>query len=216
MKEKILGYIASLLLLLLRKTWRFHIYFQDDQDKDFFLKAIFNRTVDPDLRFLLSFFHQDEISLVPFFKKIPLCLLISTSKDGEIMSQVAQRFGYYPVRGSSSKKAVSGLLAAIKMVKQGYGFATAVDGPRGPIYKVKDGIPLICKKTQVPILPVRVYPDRFKMFEKSWNKAKFPLPFSRIDMIVGKIQIYDKESLEACLLGLKPEMIQDKTRPVIL
>lgn len=216
MKEKILGFVATLLLRILRMTWRYNIYFQDEQDKDFFLQAFKNRKIDPELRFLLSFFHQDEISLVPFFKKIPLCLLISMSKDGEIMSQAAERFGYYPVRGSSSKKAVSGLIAAIKMVNQGYGFATAVDGPRGPIYKVKDGIPLISKKTQVPILPVRVYPHRFKMFEKSWNKAKLPLPFSRIDMIIGKIQIYDRDGLEACLLGLTPELIKDKTSSLVL
>lgn len=216
MKEKVLGLIATLLLRILRITWRYNIYFQDEQDKNFFLQAYKNREINPDLRFILSFFHQDEISLVPFFKKIPLCLLISMSKDGEIMSQAAKRFGYHPVRGSSSKKAVSGLIAAIKKVNEGYGFATAVDGPRGPIYKVKDGIPLISKKTQVPILPVRVYPHNFKMFEKSWNKAKLPMPFSRIDMIIGKIQIYDTEGLEKCLLGLTPEFIKDETSSLVL
>lgn len=209
MKQKILGLIASLLLRFLRLTWRFHLHFEDENDRDFFVKAFHNRTPGPDLRFILSFFHQDELSLIPFFKNIPLSVLISISKDGEIMSNVAKSFGYFPVRGSSSKKAVAGLIAAIKKVHSGYGFAIAVDGPKGPIYKVKEGAALVSKKTDVPIIPVRAYPSNFKMFEKSWNKAKFPYPFSRIDLFIGKIQTYDSQSLENCLLRLAPSDIHN-------
>ena len=131
-----------------------------------------------------------------------MAVLVSLSKDGEIMKGVVEKLGLSTVRGSSSKGAARGLLAAIKKVKEGYHFAIAVDGPRGPIYKVKEGLPAISRKTEVPILPARAYPSRAKIFEKSWNKAKLPMPFSTIEIRFGKMEIYDGAELEKQLLAL--------------
>lgn len=115
------------------------------------------------------------------------------------MKGLSENLGFTTVRGSSSKGAARGLLAAIKKVKEGYHFAIAVDGPRGPIYKVKEGLPAISRKTEVPILPARAYPSRAKIFEKSWNKAKFPMPFSTIEIRYGEFGIYDSKTLESKL-----------------
>lgn len=192
MKYKIISLIASLLLRLIRLTCRYEIRFKKSSDKEIIKSK----------QFLLAFFHQDEIALIPYFKNKNIAVLVSMSKDGEIMRKIADTFNYHVVRGSSSKGAVKGLIAAIKVVRNGKSFAMAVDGPRGPIFKVKDGICAINKKTLIPIIPARVQYSSVKTFEKSWNKAKLPIPFSKIIINIGASANYTKEELEAQLLEL--------------
>lgn len=202
MKQKILGFIAYLLLRLIGSTLKYQLHFNSKEDEEFFLKCHNDRSPNLDTRYLLAFFHQDELCIMNFFRNRNISVLISISKDGEIMNNTAKWLGYIPVRGSSSKKAVSGLIAAIKKVKQGYKMAFAVDGPRGPIYKVKDGICAIAKKTETKIIPVRAVSNNQYIFQKSWNKAKFPKPFSRMDLYFAPAKIYTTEKLEKTLMSL--------------
>jgi lysophospholipid acyltransferase (LPLAT)-like uncharacterized protein len=203
MKQKILGLIAFLFLRTLSSTWRYRVQF-NEEDTDFFKNKFKKRCPDFESQYVLAFFHQDELSLIPFFRGTQMTVLISASKDGEIMNMNAKLFGYDTVRGSSSRKAVAGLIAAIKRVKQGYKMTMAVDGPRGPIYKVKDGALAISKKAEIPILAVRAFPAQYKCFEKSWNKAKLPKPFSKIDVVFAKLKNYhSNQELEDQLLALK-------------
>lgn len=195
MKQRLLVNLATFIVKILSWTCRFRTVFPDAATEERFKQALYRN----EEQFLLGFFHQDELCMLPFFQKQRFAVLVSLSKDGEIMKGVAEKLGFATVRGSSSKGAARGLLAAIKKVKEGYHFAIAVDGPRGPIYKVKEGLPAISKKTQVPILPARAYPAKAKIFEKSWNKARLPLPFSQIEIRFGKFGIYSAEELEDTL-----------------
>lgn len=203
MKVKILSFIAITLMRLFTLTCRYRLYFQSEEDRDYFINAMSSSLPDRSRSFILSFFHQDELSLVPYFRNVAMGVLVSVSKDGEIMNKTISKLGYVTTRGSSSKKAVSGLIAAIKKVKEGYKFAMAVDGPKGPIYKVKEGVIAISNKTQTPILPVRAFPHRYKSFDKAWNKAKLPKLFTRIDLIFGNLGYFEKDVLEAQMLNLE-------------
>lgn len=198
MKNKILVFLASFLVKTLAWTCRFKPVFPDKETEEKFKRALYLNKE----QFLLGFFHQDELCLLPYFQKRRFAVLVSLSKDGEIMKGLAEKLGFATVRGSSSKGAARGLLAAIKKVKEGYHFAIAVDGPRGPIYKVKEGLPAISKKTGVPILPARAYPKRAKVFDRSWNKARLPLPFSTVEVRFGKFGVYDSIQLEEILVKL--------------
>jgi lysophospholipid acyltransferase (LPLAT)-like uncharacterized protein len=203
MREKILGFIAYLLVRFIGMTLRYRLHFESEAGKEFFFKCHNEKRPIAEAKYLLAFFHQDELCLLNFFRNRNMAVLVSISKDGEIMNQASSWLGYHSVRGSSSKKAVAGLIASIKKVKSGYKMAFAVDGPRGPIYKVKEGICAVAKKTETQIIPVRAQASRVKYFEKSWNKAKFPLPFSRIDLKFADPKVYTSEELEKTLLGLE-------------
>lgn len=203
MREKILGFIAFILVRLIGMTLKIRLHFPNEETKsEFFRRFDASKDLQTDSNYLLAFFHQDELCLLNFWRNRQLSVLISISKDGEIMNNLAHWLGYKPVRGSSSKKAVSGLIAGIRKVKEGYSMAFAVDGPRGPIYKVKDGICAISQKTKTPILPVRAHSSKTKIFEKSWNQAKFPLPFSTIDLYFAPFAEYTTPELEKALLAL--------------
>ncbi|MAZ49270.1 MAG: hypothetical protein CME65_11970 [Halobacteriovoraceae bacterium] len=204
MREKVLGLLAYLIIKIIGVTLRVHSHFPDEKTKNDYLERFNNKKPRPGQNYLLAFFHQDELCLLNHWRHRNMSVLVSISKDGEIMSNAAKLLGYQPVRGSSSKKAVSGLIAAIKKVRSGASMAFAVDGPRGPIYKVKDGVCAVSKKTNTPIMPVRASSSRTKVFEKSWNKAKFPYPFSRIDLYFGELKVYEKSELEDQLINLLP------------
>ena len=66
----------------------------------------------------------------------------STSFDGEFTARMIRRFGFLPVRGSSSRGAVRGLLGMRKHIEAGWTVAFTIDGPRGPRFLTKPG-PLV-------------------------------------------------------------------------
>lgn len=202
MREKILGFIAYLLIRLIGMTLRYKLHFKTKEDELLFKKMFADRRPNVETKYLLAFFHQDELCLLNYFRYRNMSVLISISKDGQIMNNAAQFLGYKPVRGSSSKRAIAGLIAGIKKVRSGYKMAFAVDGPRGPIFKVKEGIIAVSKKTDTLIVPIRAIASNQKIFEKSWNKAKFPRPFSSIDLYFGSIGKYERDELEVELKSL--------------
>ena len=79
--------------------------------------------------------------------------LTSQSKDGELVARFAASFGIKAVRGSSNKGGKEALIELLKVTRKGGRVAFAVDGPKGPIYKVKPGIIYLSRKLAVPILP---------------------------------------------------------------
>lgn len=202
MREKLLGFIAASILKFLQLTIRYKVYFQREEDAKIFYEYIRAQKPNPNKNLIISFFHQDEMCLIPYFINTGTSVLISISKDGEIMNQAAKKLGYLPVRGSSSKKAISGLIAAIRKTNDGYNCAFAVDGPRGPIYKVKEGVIAVSKKTSTPLVPIRAFCSKQKVFQKSWNQAKLPYPFSTVKIVIGQIRSYQQEELESAMVDI--------------
>jgi len=133
------------------------------------------------------FWHRHIFVTIYRFKKSGARPLISLSEDGEIVSQVAEAFGMNPVRGSSSRGGARAFLALVNTVKcdKSQVLITA-DGPKGPPREIKDGTILLAQKTGSVIIPVSWYASREKVFEKTWDKFKIPLPFSRITYCYGE------------------------------
>ena len=151
MKEKILGFIAFIVVRLLGMSYRYEFFFHSKRDKEKFRQYL--KTREPN--FLIAFFHQDELCLIDYFRYRNIFAMVSISKDGMIMANALSFLGFRTIRGSSSKKAVSALIGAVKAVMRGESMAFAVDGPRGPIFKVKEGICSVSKKTNTPIIPLQ-------------------------------------------------------------
>lgn len=127
----------------------------------------------------VAHWHGDELALMPRFGHLGLSLLVSTSRDGDIMARAATALGYRVARGSSTRGAVGGLLALMKEMRQGRSVALAVDGPQGPRGVCKPGIVRLAQKAGVPLFPVGVATTNKYVFQKAWNRAYIPLPLSR-------------------------------------
>ena len=141
----------------------------------------------------IAHWHGDELALLPRFGHIGPTILVSHSKDGEIMARGATVLGYRVTRGSSTRGAVGGLLALIKAVREGHMVVLAVDGPQGPRGVCKPGIIRVAQKSGVPLFPVGVAGSARFVFKKSWNRTYLPLPFSRQVVFVDKPLYFPKK-----------------------
>ncbi len=133
--------------------------------------------------FILAHWHGDELALIHLATRYKIATLSSKSKDGSLMSFVLTRLGAQVVRGSSSRNAVGGLLALMKLIRKGAASSFAVDGPKGPLHQVKPGVIETSKNLKVPIICGSAAADRAWVFEKAWNKAFLPKPFARVVIV---------------------------------
>jgi lysophospholipid acyltransferase (LPLAT)-like uncharacterized protein len=131
--------------------------------------------------------HSEELSLLPRFGFIRGAIIISDSKDGDILSAVVSRWGYPVIRGSSSRGAVRAVMSLKKALAAGQSVIMAVDGPRGPLHRAKAGAYWLAAKTGRPICPVGAAVSRCHVFRKSWSQSRLPLPFSRIACHFGRL-----------------------------
>lgn len=163
--------------------------------------------------YIVAHFHQDELILIARRRNSNFLTMTSTSKDGSIITKFLHLMGYKTVRGSSSKGGSSALLDMIKLVnKENLNPVIAVDGPRGPIYKAKKGVILLAKKTKLPILPTGIkQTPSFFCFNKSWNKALIPKPFSTVNIEFGNIiNVLESDDIEAKRQELEYELLKIK------
>jgi lysophospholipid acyltransferase (LPLAT)-like uncharacterized protein len=117
--------------------------------------------------------------IILFARRKPISIMISRSRDGEIVSGIIQLLGWYPVRGSSSKGGHQALRKIKKLVREGYKIGHIVDGPRGPFGVVKPGLLLIAQTTGMPIIPIIISAEKKWVFN-SWDRFIIPKPFSRV------------------------------------
>ncbi len=195
--------MAGFLYKTYAATYRYELVFEDPADRKIFFDALAARDPDPATNLIYACFHQDDLACLPYFAARNICILISNSRDGQILASAVEHMGYQTVRGSSHRGGVAGLLAGMRKVLEGHKMTIAVDGPRGPIYKVKDGITAVSEKAKRPIVPVRGYPQWKFVFKKSWNRATLPLPFTKIRLVIGKISFYTTDALERKMIELK-------------
>jgi lysophospholipid acyltransferase (LPLAT)-like uncharacterized protein len=121
------------------------------------------------------------VALLHLVHRYHLATITSTSKDGDLMTWIISKLGGVSSRGSSTRGGVTALKGLLRLLKSGrFNSSVAVDGPKGPIYKVKPGIFEISRLAQTPIYWVGVSADRFFTFEKAWNKAILPMPFAKV------------------------------------
>jgi len=122
-------------------------------------------------------------------------VLISRSKDGEYISRIAKKFGYAPLRGSSSRGGGHALRSTFKHLDEGFDVVFTPDGPRGPRYTVSQGIAYVAVKTGRPVVPLGVGMSRKKVFA-SWDRFQLPLPFCKISLVYGEPILFRPECPE--------------------
>jgi lysophospholipid acyltransferase (LPLAT)-like uncharacterized protein len=112
-------------------------------------------------------------------------VLVSQSKDGELLVRALERFGFTATRGSSSRGAISSLKALASVAEAGKDIMIAPDGPRGPREQAKIGVIQLASLTGAPIVPWSWVGNRMKVVN-SWDRLRIPLPFSRCVIRSGR------------------------------
>lgn len=136
---------------------------------------------------VLAFWHRDLFAATAAFRNRGIVAFISPSGDGEILAEIAADLGYRTVRGSSSEKTFQ-IRNVLRSLRAGNLCAMALDGPKGPAGVEKPGSKWLAKSASVPCLkPEILYGPHFSL--SSWDRAKIPLPFSKISVWVADCQI---------------------------
>jgi lysophospholipid acyltransferase (LPLAT)-like uncharacterized protein len=174
LKWKLVGICGKLLVDLLFKSIKIET---SGFEK---VKAIVNSR-----RFIFAFWHSRILLISYLYQGWNAAVLVSQSKDGELIARVVQQQGHEPIRGSTTRGGLRALSQMIKSLKEKRRPAGIIpDGPQGPRFKVQPGIIVLSKKTGFPIVPVTYSAGRAKVFN-SWDRFLLPLPFTRCRIIYG-------------------------------
>jgi len=169
--------LGALLLRLLRKTLKFEVINQETSDR---------------IRCIYMFWHRNLLLMTLQRIDQGAAVMVSSSKDGEMIAGPLSELGYIPVRGSSSRKGSMAMREMIRMSKT-ISLAITPDGPKGPCYTFHPGLFQIAYLAKIPIVAVAVNAEKEWLF-KSWDRFRFPKPFSKITMIYSDpIPVQSKE-----------------------
>jgi len=136
--------------------------------------------------FVYSFWHQCIFPATYLWRNLNIRVMSSTSFDGEFTARMIRRFGFVPVRGSSSKGAVRGLLGLRREIAQGWTVAFTIDGPRGPRFVTKPGPVLLARTSSVPMAVFHIALEN-PWILNTWDRLLIPKPFSKALMRVGSL-----------------------------
>lgn len=135
--------------------------------------------------YILAFWHGRLLMMPYCYFGSQIYILISHHRDGEYVSRTMRSFGFYSIRGSSSRGGVSALKQIFRETRRGADVAVTPDGPRGPKQKAKLGGVQIARLSGLPIVPVSFSASRKRLLS-SWDSMIIPLPFSRGAFAYGK------------------------------
>jgi lysophospholipid acyltransferase (LPLAT)-like uncharacterized protein len=133
---------------------------------------------------LLCAWHQHFFGAIRHFQSYRTYkpgLMISKSKDGHIIAEVARRSGWEPIRGSSSRGGLEAMFKMIEKLKKERLAGHIVDGPRGPAGEVKAGAVRISHAADAVIVPFYLQADKAWYFN-SWDHFMLPKPFSKVTL----------------------------------
>jgi len=160
---------------------------------------------DPDLSCIYACWHGWQYSLLNIFPREKLHLLVSPSNDGEIIARVSKKLGYSLIRGSMKRDGSKALRQILKTLKNGGSLAYTVDGPKGPIFKVKSGVIKIAQMSQKPIVPLVPHAN-WTFSAPTWDKYHFPIWFTKMVSICGEKIYVPKDASEADIEELRQHL----------
>ena len=202
-RRHVLPMMVFVFYRLFRLTWR--VTFDEC--------PAFRKALDNHEPVVIAHWHGDELGLIHLVRRYRIATITSTSKDGELMNRVLVWLGAATARGSSTRggaNAMRGLISHCR--KNGNNVSFAVDGPKGPIHKVKPGVFEFSRLMQAPIFVASIGISRPWVFHRSWNKAVLPKPFSRVHVRIAEgmpVITRDQDAREVALAAQLEQMLHE-------
>jgi lysophospholipid acyltransferase (LPLAT)-like uncharacterized protein len=169
-----IGWIGSLVVRILIGSLRMKI---EGEEK---IGAIIGRGN----KVIYAFWHGQMLSVAYTHRHRNIHILISDHRDGEIISQITKRLGFSSIRGSTTRGGARAVMNILTKLNDRFHLAITPDGPRGPRWKVQQGVIYIAQKTGLPIVPFVNGTDRFWELS-TWDRFRIPKPFSKGLVIYG-------------------------------
>lgn len=169
----LLARVGAGLMRLLAATWRYRVHGAE------------HRTALGNAPFIFVLWHSRILPLLYHHRGEGVVLLVSQHRDGGYLVDLATRWGYRAVRGSSRRGGAAGLLAIVRELKTGTRVAITPDGPVGPAEEVKPGAVAAAQHAGAPMLPIGARASA-AWWLRSWDRFCIPKPFARVDVVYGR------------------------------
>ncbi|TAN79409.1 MAG: DUF374 domain-containing protein [Magnetospirillum sp.] len=164
----LLCWLGSLYIRLVHLTSRWQVVNGDHA------KALW----DADRPFILAFWHGRILMMPKSWRaSVPIHMLISQHRDGQLIAHTVAHFGIDTVAGSTTRGGSAALRAMLKFLKSGECVGITPDGPKGPRMRASMGIVNVARLAGVPILPATFSTSRRRLLG-SWDRFAVALPFS--------------------------------------
>lgn len=163
---------------------------------------------------IFALWHDCIFAVPPVWRKFIGCcrhavVLTSASKDGAVLEAALAGFGIGAVRGSSSRRAVAGLIGLRQAMRGGSDTCITPDGPKGPRHICQAGIIKLAQTTGAPIIPIRCGFSSMRRLH-TWDCFIVPLPFGSVRVCFGEPMHVptdvDEEDFERARKALEDEL----------
>lgn len=141
---------------------------------------------------ILAFWHDQLLLMVMGYRGPGAKILISPSKDGELIARTMRYFGQAAVRGSSSRGGRAAFKELLQLAKEEADLIITPDGPKGPRHELKEGVVQLARLSGRPVVPMAFVASRGHRF-KSWDRFLLPCPFARGVYSFGDPVFFDKQ-----------------------
>lgn len=137
--------------------------------------------------FIVVSWHGKILGLMEFLRNKGYHALVSQSRDGDLIVDIAKKFGYKFFRGSSSRGGSSAMNNMINFFsnRQSSKIIITPDGPTGPEHKAKPGAFLLAQQSCYPIIPIIVDVKSSWKF-KNWHTFHLSKPFTKMKIVIGE------------------------------
>jgi len=148
-----------------------------------------------DKKVVITTWHRCAIYFLFIYGFLHPMVLFSSSKDGDLLADFAEKVGVIPARGSSTRGGKEGSEQMVDFLHTGGRVAaTVADGPQGPAFRAKPGLVRIAQKSGVHLMPLTWSANRVWMFERAWDKMIIPKPFSKVVIYASETYLIPKEA----------------------
>ena len=131
---------------------------------------------------IYAMWHANQFLVHGLEDKAHTSILVSNSIDGEVVARAVEKWGFKVVR----KGAVESTMQMLSRLKEGECVGIMVDGPSGPLHKVKNGAIKLAQMSGAPIVPAHWYsPQKTFISLPSWDKMKTPFGDCKILNLYG-------------------------------
>jgi len=198
----LIGWVGYLAVWLIGRTLRWSVHIEEGGPPEMRTRPL-----------ILCFWHRAIFPATWAFRYQAIGVFSSVSFAVEYTARIISRFGYVPIRGSSTRGGVRAFLASRKRLSRGLTVATTTDGPRGPVYVAKPGPVLLASKSRVPIVAFHIAVEKTWILN-SWDKLMIPKPFSRALLCMSRMIVVPENATEAQVNQLHSELqaAQDRVR----
>jgi lysophospholipid acyltransferase (LPLAT)-like uncharacterized protein len=158
--------------------------------------------------FIVAFWHGRLLMMIAAWRPgVPVSMLISQHRDGQLIARTIAHAGIGAVTGSSTRGGAGALRAMAKALKAGESIGITPDGPRGPRFTAQPGAVNLAKLSGCPIIPAACSSNPRRLV-KSWDRFMVPGLFSTGVFVWGQPIFIARDADDAALEARRLDLEQ--------